>query len=280
MNGLDWDIDALVSAIMSDLRRNDPAPSAESVSETLSRDFADVRRSPNPSSSNQSSEEPTVFDVVDRVVVLDVVAKLASSTKLKAWRFRADAVVTPAAYDELVSRGISVIRAGRNDVKFSSSSPSPVRSTLSASNAPEDGVVRASETRREKSEPSGRVQVLLATCFPENERAPRGVVEYLRRNAELSEERFDCMKKTTDFVAESLAANDALKVVVATRDGAVGCVWANRKKGVRAIVAVTVDQAKRDLVATNANTLFFDPRDVGPYQARQIVDFFTRMERG
>ena len=57
-------------------------------------------------------------------------------------------------------------------------------------------------------------------------------------------------------------------------------VWANRKKGVRAVVAVTVEQAKRDLSATSANTLIFDPRDLGPYQARQVVDFFVQMKRG
>ena len=275
MNGLDWDLDALVGAIMSDLRKNSRVPSAEDVSETLSRDFADARRS-----LNQPTEEPTVFDVAERVVVLDTVAKLASATKLKVWRLRADAVATPAACDELASRGISVIRARRNDAKPASSSPSPVRATLSASNVSGE-VVPEKEPRikQESLKTASRAQVLLATCLPENDRAPQGIVEYLKRNAEFVEKRLDCMKKTTELVAESLAANDALKVVIATRNGAVGCVWANRKKGVRAVVAVTVDQAKRDLVATNANTLILDSRDVGPYQARQIVDFFIRMGR-
>ena len=275
MNGLDWDLDALVGAIMADLRRKSAVPSAERVSETLSRDFAEIQRL-----SNQPSKEPTIFDVAERVVVLDTVAKLASATDLKTWRFRADAVVTPAVYDELASRGISVIRAERNGAKSPSSSPSPVRATLSASNALNGVSAKASSVSQTTSKSVERPQVLLANCLPEKERAPQGVVEYLKRNADLVEERLDCMKKTTELVAESLASNEKLKVVIATRDGAVGCVWANRKKGVRAVVAVTVDQAKRDLAATNANTLIFDPRDVGPYQARQIVDFFTRMGRG
>ena len=274
MNGLDWDLDALVGAIMSDLRGRSPVASAENVSETLSRDFADARRS-----LSQPTKEPTVFDVDERVVVRETVVKLASTTKLKVWRLRGDVVATPAAYDELASRGISVIRAGRSDVKSTASSPSPARATLSASNAADRESAKAFKTDQETSKSASRAQVLLATCLPENERAPQGIVEYLKRNAEFVEERLDCMKKTTELVADSLAANDALKVVIATRDGAVGCVWANRKKGVRAVVAVTVEQAKRDLAATNANTLILDPRDVGPYQARQIVDFFTRMGR-
>lgn len=274
-NGLNWDLDALVGAIMSDLRRNVSGSTPEDVGKTLTQDFANARRL-----SEEASESSEVFDVAERVVVLETVAKLAATTGKTTWRFRADAVITPSAYDELARRGLRVARAGRGVSTQSRPTPSATNVTLSASNAVGVRDSRVSVPSAEKSESAARVKTLLATCLPENERAPRGVVEYLARNTDFTETRLDCMKKTTALVAESLAANESLKVVIATRDGAVGCVWANRKKGVRAVVAVTVEQAKRDLAATNANTLIFDPRDVGPYQARQIVDFFVQMKRG
>ena len=274
-NGLNWDLDALVGAIMSDLRRDVSGSTPEDVGKTLTQDFANVRRS-----SEKASDAPEVFDVGERVVVFETVVKLAATTSQTTWRFRADAVITPSALDELARRGLRVVRTGRGASTPSAPSPASTNVTLSASNA--SGVRRTSVPvqNAEKSKSDARAKTLLATCLPENERAPRGVVEYLARNTEFTEERLDCMKKTAALVAESLAANESLKAIIATRDGAVGCVWANRKKGVRAVVAVTVEQAKRDLAATNANTLIFDPRDVGPYQARQIVDFFVQMKRG
>ena len=274
-NGLNWDLDALVGAIMTDLRRNVSDSTPENVGKTLSQDFANVRRL-----SEKASETSEVFDVAKRVVVFETVAKLSATTNQKTWRFRADAVITPSALDELARRGVRVVRAGRGVSPSSAPSPASSKVTLSASNAVGVSGSRVSVANAESSESVARVKTLLATCLPGNERAPRGVVEYLTRNTDFTEARLDCMKKTTALVAESLAADESLKAVIATRDGAVGCVWANRKKGVRAVVAVTVEQAKRDLAATNANTLIFDPRDVGPYQARQIVDFFVQMKRG
>ena len=63
-----------------------------------------------------------------------------------------------------------------------------------------------------------------------------------------------------------------------THDGAIANVWANRKKGVRAVVAYAVEQAKRDIKAADANTLILDSRDLGAYQARLVVDFFATMK--
>ncbi len=272
-SGLDWDIDALVGAIMTDLRRNTSVSSADDVSKTLSRDFADVRKS-----SERPTKEPDVFDVVERVIVLDTVVKTSTTTDLKTWRVRDDAVITPSAYDELARRGLRLIRTG-NSASGAAPSSATVRTTISASN-PSRGAENVVRQNVETSKSTARTQTLLATCLPENEHAPRGVVDYLTRNTDVAQARLDCMKKTTELVAESIAANESLKVVIATHDGAVGCVWANRKKGVRAVVAVTVEQTKRDLSATNANTLIFDPRDLGPYQARQVVDFFVQMKRG
>lgn len=272
MNGFDWDLDEMVARIMADLRKSSPAPSAENLGETLSRDFANVNNGKRPTAE--------VLEVAERVIVVETVARLAASSNLKTWQVQANAVVTPAALDELAKLGVKLTREARaNNVgavkKLSASAPASSRVTLSASNVPSEGAVVSAG----KSAITNKsVQVLLATHFQGDEQAPRAVVDYLKRNAELEEIRLDCLKTTTKRVADELAAHEKLRVVIVTHDGAIGSVWANRQKGVRAVVAFSVEQAKRDINAANANTLIIDPRDLGPYQARQVVDFFVNMK--
>ena len=122
------------------------------------------------------------------------------------------------------------------------------------------------------------VSVFVATKLPESEGAPRTLLEYLSRNTEFQEERFDCLKKTTLAVADQLNEGKANRALIVTHDGAIANVWANRKKGVRAVVAYSVEQAKRDIKAADANTLILDPRDLGAYQARLVVDFWVTMK--
>lgn len=287
MNGMNWDLDELVAKVMGDLRKASSAQpvasTAAAVSQALSYDFANAKAADSVAAEDSAVNSNEIFEVAERVVVEDTVIKLAKATTLKVWRLRPDAIVTPSAYDELAKRGVTLASSKNAPKKASAVLPAAApsvassRVTYSASNvAPGVGssVVRANAV----SPATKSVQVLLATCLEENERAPQAVAEYLFRNTECTEERLDCMKKTTKLVAESLAASKSLKTVIVTHHGAVGSVWANRQKGVRAVVAFSVDQAKRDLKAANANTLILDPRDVGPYQARQVVDFFVNMK--
>ena len=159
-----------------------------------------------------------------------------------------------------------------------------VQSTVSASNI---GATKSSFSSRPEQKgaslPSSSAQkslvsVFVATKLPESEGAPRTLLEYLSRNTEFQEERFDCLKKTTQAVADRLNEEKAIRALIVTHDGAIANVWANRKKGVRAVVAYSVEQAKRDIKAADANTLILDPRDLGAYQARLVVDFWVTMK--
>lgn len=267
MNGLDWNLDELVGKVMADLQKKPSESTPAALSETLARDFRAARES--------VAEKPSVATlyVAERVVVEETVRRLAESSSARSWAFQPRAVITPAARDLMKKLGVEVAQE-----------VAEVQSTVSASNI---GATKSSFSSRPEQKgaslPSSSAQkslvsVFVATKLPESEGAPRTLLEYLSRNTEFQEERFDCLKKTTQAVADRLNEEKAIRALIVTHDGAIANVWANRKKGVRAVVAYSVEQAKRDIKAADANTLILDPRDLGAYQARLVVDFWVTMK--
>ena len=267
MNGLDWNLDELVGKVMADLQKKPAESTPAALSETLARDFRAARES--------VAEKPSAATlyVAERVVVEETVRRLAESSSARSWAFQPRAVITPAARDLMKKLGVEVAQE-----------VAEVQSTVSASNI---GATKSSFSSRPEQKgaslPSSSAQkslvsVFVATKLPESEGAPRTLLEYLSRNTEFQEERFDCLKKTTQAVADRLNEEKAIRALIVTHDGAIANVWANRKKGVRAVVAYSVEQAKRDIKASDANTLILDPRDLGAYQARLVVDFWVTMK--
>lgn len=281
MNKLNWDIDELVGKIMDDLRRNSVETSAAKASAALTRDSNLLHaKGAQPETKQDAQPESSAFVVSERVLVADVVRRIASQTDSKQWTIQPNAVVTPSAKDEMKKLGVETVTAPRGIVVSSSPNAfarSP-RVTLSASNVSrETPTPEALEISRFSEKlASASTRVLIATYLPEAERFPSAVREYLERNAETTEIRSDCLKELTSQIADELNKDNSLKVILATHDAAIGSIWANRHSGVRAVVAHTFDQARRDLSATNANVAIVDPRDVGPYPFRQIVDYFLR----
>ena len=267
MNGLDWNLDELVGKVMADLQKKPSESTPAALSETLARDFRAARES-----VAEKPSAPTLY-IAERVVVEETVRRLAASSSVKSWAFQPRAVITPSARDLMKKLGVEVAQEAAE-----------VQPTISASNI--GSTTSSFPSRSEQngaSLPSSSAQkslvsVFVATKLPESEGAPRTLLEYLSRNTEFQEERFDCLKKTTLAVADQLNEGKANRALIVTHDGAIANVWANRKKGVRAVVAYSVEQAKRDIKAADANTLILDPRDLGAYQARLVVDFWVTMK--
>lgn len=267
MNGLDWNLDELVGKVMADLQKKPSESTPAALSETLARDFRAARES-----VAEKPSAPTLY-IAERVVVEETVRRLAASSSVKSWAFQPRAVITPSARDLMKKFGVEVAQEAAE-----------VQPTISASNI--GSTTSSFPSRSEQngaSLPSSSAQkslvsVFVATKLPESEGAPRTLLEYLSRNTEFQEERFDCLKKTTLAVADQLNEGKANRALIVTHDGAIANVWANRKKGVRAVVAYSVEQAKRDIKAADANTLILDPRDLGAYQARLVVDFWVTMK--
>ena len=267
MSELKWDLDELVRKIMADLRSGSVETSAAKASAALTRDFNSLysqRADDSGPADGKESEEDSYIS--DRIIVVDVVKRAAESTAAKKWRARRDAIVTPAAYDELKKLGVTLTHE---------QSARPTGTTLSASNftaAASSDTVSAPAAQNENN--AGTVRVLLATHLPDAERFPVSVYEYLTRNAATVEFRASCLKETSKHIAEEIAKDKSLRVVLATHDTAIGSIWTNRFSGVRAVVAFSAEQAKRDITAADANVAVVDPHELGSYPLRQIVDFF------
>ncbi|MDO5309782.1 MAG: RpiB/LacA/LacB family sugar-phosphate isomerase [Planctomycetia bacterium] len=259
-----WDIDDLVGKIMSDLRASGVTSdsSASSVSVALTQDFRAVRGAATQSagakkveSAEPVVEQPSVFEIPERVATLNAVKRWASQTSCKTWQAPVNAVITPSVLDWLKKEEITLVHACQTPKKSSRS--------VGAGNV--SVKVDAKKT-----------PCLVAVCLPNEESAPRGLMHYLERNAELSVIRLDCLKTTSQEISERVNADGALRVVVTTHDSAKGLIWLNRLSGVRAVLATGFEQTKYDVSSTNANVLVVDPRRVGPYQLRQIVDIFLQ----
>ncbi|MBQ9874095.1 MAG: hypothetical protein IJM30_06505 [Thermoguttaceae bacterium] len=275
MSELNWNIDELVGKIMADLRASSLGSSASETSAALTRDFEAVRASAKKSEPEieKNDENESVFVVSERVLFADRIRQLALVAKSKQWSLERNAIVTPAARDELKKLGIEI---SSRDIL-----PGDSKITVSASSVPRETPkesASAAVSRGAKKDGS-RPRVWFFVHLPDAEREPSAVREYLERNAETTFMRTSCLKETSQKIAEALANDKSLKAIVATRDSAIASIWFNRRQGVRAIVVRSLEQARRDVGATDANVAIVDPRDVGSHQFRLIVDYFVRRGR-
>ncbi len=312
MGDLDWNLDELVGKVMADLRGDRVDDSAARLSSALTNDFKAVQTSrasavspPQGFQNSEDSEKKTTaascgcgersdvapvpgdsaFYVAEKLLVAETVRRLAASTSEKRWLVRPDFIATPSAKDELrklgvelsVDGGVSSVASEPNKASARSKTP---RVTYSASNVFDDEPIRSLATRysAEKSASTGAQaagRLFWAVHLPESERFPAFVENCPFRETAFAQSRLSCLKETTKRIAAEITQNGETRAVITTKNAAIASVWANRISGVRAVVAFSTEQTKRDVEATNANVLIVDPSDVGPFPFRQIVEFFA-----
>ena len=297
MGGLGWNLDELVGKVMADLRGDRVDDSAARLSAALSNDFKAVQTSrtdavvPSDSEKNENKKvcevceteriEPVVneFVVAEKLLVAETIRRLAASTSEKRWRVRPDFVATPSAKDELRKLGVELIVDGgvSSVANDASKRPTAPRVTYSASNVFDAEPIRSVATRfqAEKSASPASGRLFWALHLPDGERFPTFVENCPFRETAFAQSRLSCLKETTKRIAAEIAQNKETRAVITTKNASIASVWANRLSGVRAVVAFSTEQTKRDVEATNANVLIVDPSDVGPFPFRQIVEFFA-----
>lgn len=297
MGGLGWNLDELVGKVMADLRGDRVDDSAARLSAALSNDFKVVQASrstavPVPASpenrensevcgvcaTEQAELSATEFVVGEKLLVAETVRRLTASTSEKRWRVRPDCIATPSAKDELRKFGVElVVDGGVSNVASESTARPKPRVTYSASNVFADEPISPVATRfqAEKSGTSAFGRLFWALHLPDGERFPTFVENCPFRETAFAQSRLSCLKETTKRIAAEIAQNKETRAVITTKNAAIASVWANRLSGVRAVVAFSTEQTKRDVEATNANVLIVDPSDVGPFPFRQIVEFFA-----
>lgn len=312
MGGLGWNLDELVGKVMADLRGDRAADSAARLSVALSNDFKAVQTSRSSvvlfskevqnsedsekkagsascgcaeRSSAASISDASAFYVAEKLLVAETVRRLAASTSEKRWRVRPNCIATPSAKDELRKLGVELIVDGgaanvANEPSQTAARPKTPRVTYSASNVFDDEPIRPNATRfsaernaATSASVSGRL--FWAIHVAEGERFPTFVENCPIRETAFAQSRLSCLKETTKRIAAEIAQNSGTRAVLTTKNAAIASIWANRLSGVRAVVAFSTEQAKRDLEATNGNVLIVDPSDVGPFPFRQIVEFFA-----
>jgi hypothetical protein len=233
-------------------------------------------------SSDAPTSDASAFYVAEKLLVAETVRRLAASTSEKRWLVRPDFIATPAAKDELRKLGVELVGGAAsvaNESRKSSSQPNNPRVTYSASNVFDDEPIRPFATRfsAEKkgatSQASGRL--FWALHLADGERFPTFVENCPFRSSAFAQSRLSCLKETTKRIAAEIAQNSETRAVLTTKNAAIASIWANRLSGVRAVVAFSTEQTKRDVEATNANVLIVDPSAVGPFPFRQIVEFFA-----
>ena len=305
MSGLGWNLDELVGKVMADLRGDRAADSAARLSAALSNDFKAVQTSRAETKNSEDSEknagnascgcderlsaasisDASAFYVAEKLLVAETVRHLAASTSERRWRVRPNFIATPSAKDELRKLGVELIVDGAasdvaNEPNQAAARSKTPRVTYSASNVFDDEPIRPVATRfstkknaSSSADVSGRL--FWAIHVAEGERFPAFVENCPIRETAFAQSRLSCLKETTKRIAAEIAQNSETRAVLTTKNAAIASIWANRLSGVRAVVAFSTEQAKRDLEATNANVLIVDPSDVGPFPFRQIVEFFA-----
>ncbi|MBR4834421.1 MAG: RpiB/LacA/LacB family sugar-phosphate isomerase [Thermoguttaceae bacterium] len=304
MGGLGWNLDELVGKVMADLRGDRVDDSAARLSAALSNDFKAVQTSRSSAVSSSKVENSEVsekkaenascgcaersdaastpgdsaFYVAEKLLVAETVRRLAASTNEKRWSVRSDLIATPAAKDELRKLGVELVVDGvLTDGVSASGQP---RVTYSASNVFDDEPIRPVATRfsAEKNAPTsanGARRLFWALHLSDGERFPTFVENCPFCETAFAQSRLSCLKETTKRIAAEIAQNGETRTVLTTKNAAIASIWANRLSGVRAVVAFSFEQAKRDVESANANVLIVDPSDVGPYPFRRIVEFFA-----
>lgn len=305
MGGLGWNLDELVGKVMADLRGDRVDDSAARLSAALSNDFKAVQTSRTETKKSENSEKKTgnascgcgersdvapssgvsAFYVAEKLLVAETVRRLAASTSEKRWLVRPNCIATPAAKDELRKLGVELIVDGAaanvaNEPSQAAARPKTPRVTYSASNVFDDEPIRPVATRFAAERGASTATSVPGRLFwaihvAEGERFPAFVENCPIREAAFAQSRLSCLKETTKRIAAEIAQNSETRAVLTTKNAAIASVWANRLSGVRAVVAFSTEQAKRDVEATNANVLIVDPSDVGPFPFRQIVEFFA-----
>lgn len=183
-----------------------------------------------------ASPDRTELVVAGRVVTLDHLADRLDGVRRLVVPARA--VITPAVHDELVARGIQVVR--RSDRL-----PEPAASRL------------ALWILGRRFDPA----VLAAALEAE------GIAAQWHRA--------DCLIAATDAAAAAVTGEQTPAALITGEPAAAVCL-ANRHPGVRAVWAADPEQAKTHTAAVGANLLVLDPRRLAVFQMKQILVGFVR----
>lgn len=178
-------------------------------------------------------QEPGTLDIQERVVTVATLAGQVERARRVTVLQRA--VVTPAARDFLSERKIEL--------------------------------VRRSEATRTTEAPASHLLVGVAEVQVE---PSRWLYASLGRRIEFEQLPSTCLTSVVDALAEPVARWERCGLLFTASPEAAVCL-ANRKSGVRAILATNVDGVKRARQSMAANLLVVEPAAHSPFAVRQMA---------
>jgi hypothetical protein len=234
MSGPALDIELIVREVLAALGHCAPREKVESGE---GREEKPVIQSPNPEIPQAPKPSSNDLLLSGRVVTMEQVAgKLQAIRRVVVSR---ESIVTPAVRDDLIRRGIELVRADAS----SGTSVKAVRLALITSGTDFD--------------PAPLTAVLARDGL---------IVEHTALN---------CLIRSTEQLAADVSKGDALGLLL-TRRTAAGLCLANRLAGVRAIAGGEASAVAAASAAVGANVLVVDPRAGTFFQLKQMVTEFRR----
>ncbi|MBO7678108.1 MAG: hypothetical protein J6S75_00415, partial [Thermoguttaceae bacterium] len=107
------------------------------------------------------------------------------------------------------------------------------------------------------------------------ETLPKPLLEQIEQSGELF--RSACLIETSRALGEYLAADDTRRAVVLTPMSGAAAVILNRNRAIRALAVLDAARVAEEAPAVGANALIIDPKRLGLYTVRRLINQFSHM---
>lgn len=239
------DIDSLVRQIMADLSRS-------TRGRGQGKPVVPVPSFDEPASEGEASAEDKTGDIAElrlseRLISLSLINQYDNANRtekgvVRRWRVPHKVVITPAARDELQKRGITLFFDECDDHTVK---PADVSNT----------------------------SLLVVNHLATEQKVPPVLMKLFQSyHAETLNQ--SCLLKTTQIVAERATESGTLAIVLTAYPGLASAL-ANRRVGLRAIVAESLDVLKKEAELLAPNLLLVNPGQTLLWQSQEIIRWFV-----
>lgn len=196
-----------------------------------------------PVAPSDPEKVESVLRLSDKLITVELIQS-KDDQKTKRWIVPQHVILTPLAKDELRKRKIELVYENQS------------------------GSLKSDEAKREGS-------FLIALHGLKSNPTLISLLDRLQKKIAFEKIEKKCIIETTEEIARKLNDHLIHAVILLSPFPAPASMLANRKKGVRALIASTPDQLAVDAPLIGANTLILNPESVGMFRMQQIFNEFV-----
>lgn len=280
--GQNAEIDRLVMLVLGDLGLAPDRP-AESVQPAAPLPLKTPEPISTPAPESKTAAEPkntpepaevTEIRLSGRVITLETIKKTSFGPAALRRPTRvivpAGAVVTPLARDEFKKRHLEMIFevGGTRPSAESAAKPASLNASLGNSLFT-PSVPRKNEVQND---------LFLAFHRLSSETIPKTLLESFQSIHRVEIFRNSCIIETTFALEEFLETRPEGKGIVLTEFPGLSAAILNRRRSIRALVGYEPKRFEEESAALGANTLTLDPKRIGLFGLRKMLQFFAGSE--